>query len=317
MLKFLIKIVAFLALVAGLFLVPPLTLHNIPYENSIMAVLPDKHKLLQQATSPKIIFVGGSNVSMSLNSKEVSEAYRMPVVNTSIALWLGLKFMLNDLRPYIKKGDIVVIAPEYSSYDNTIDEKGWNGFGELLAVLFEIYPQGRSQLDASQVVHLAKFLPHFTVAEIRSTIAGRSKTDLDDMSVRKSFNEYGDLSAHWQLKKIPFAPEPKCNGTEKINPEAISFLVQYNQFVNSKGAKLVILPPPLQAASFQNQKFIIKKIEAGLRMNNLPLAASPERYIFNDNYCNDAPYHLTKPGVDIRTQLVIQDLAKIVNKSTD
>lgn len=314
MLKFLIKLSAFLVLTTVLFMLPPILLRNITYENSIMAVLPDKHKLLQQTTQPKIIFVGGSNVSMGIDSKLVADSCRMPVVNTAIAIWLGLKFMLNDVKPYVKKGDIVVIAAEYACYDESLDEKGWNGSRELLAILFDIYPRGNAYLDMGQIIHLAKFLPHYTVSEINTSIAGHPKGMFNDMSVRRSFNGYGDLSAHWQQVKIPFAPEEKCNGREQVNPEAMLFLKDFNGFVKSKGAKLIVLPPTLQAQSFRNQQFIIKKIEAQLKSIDVPFSARPERYIAKDIYCNDSPYHLTRQGVAIRTRLVAEDITKTIDR---
>lgn len=310
--KFLIKLLLFCILIIVITAIPLFYIPNRQFNNSILAVLPDKHKMLASAISPKIVFVGGSNVSMSLNSKMVADAYHLPVINNSIALWLGLKFMINDVKPFINKGDIIVLSPEYSCYDESLDKTGFEGYEPLLTVLFEIYPAGEKYIDAKQWLHLLEFVPHYIASAIKYDITDRRNPDLNK-SPKKDFNQYGDLYTHWSQAKIPYKTEDQCTGNEKLNPDVIPFLKKFHQYVLSKGATLVILPPPLQSVSYKNQYFIIQKIALALKQNGLPLLADPGRYKFDDKYTNDFSYHLTKVGVDIRTKLVIEDLAKVIH----
>ena len=312
--KFLLKIVLFFLLIVAVFAIPLWYLPNIQYENSIMAALPVKHQMLKAATSPKIVFIGGSNLSMGLDSKKIADTFHRPVINNSIALWLGLKYMVNDVKPYINKGDVIVLSAEYNCYDESINKDAYEGYEALLSVLFDIDPQGKSYIDLKQWLHLLPFLPHYIVSEINFWISGRNKPMLMGMAGKKDFNQYGDLYTHWSQPKIPFKPEDKCVGNEIVNPDVIPFLKKFNEYVTAKGAKLVILPPPFQDQSFENRTYIISKIANTLKANDLPLIAQPSRYKFADKYMNDFPYHLTKAGVDIRTGLVIQDLSKVINQ---
>ena len=310
--KFLTKIAAFTLLTTALFLIPFFYFPNLMYQNSILAELPVKHKMLAQSTSPKIIFIGGSNVSMGLNSEKIADTYHLPVVNTSIALWLGLKFMVNDVKPYIKKGDIVVISGEYNCYDESLNEAGFEGYEALLTVVFNIFPPGKSYIDNKQWIHLAKFIPHYVISAIRYSLLNNDSERLTVESAKKEFNKYGDLYTHWKQPKIPFKPEEKCMGNEKLNPDVIPLLKKFNNYVLSKGATLVLIPPPMQDSSYQNQYYVINKIESQLKNSGLPFIAKTSRYELNDKYFNDLGYHLTKAGVDIRTDLVIEDLSKVI-----
>ena len=82
-------------------------------KDKYIAVIVDKIRILENVTSPKIIFVGGSNLAYGLNTARVRQAFAMPVVNMGLQAALGLKFILDQDRPYLNKGDIVVVVPEY------------------------------------------------------------------------------------------------------------------------------------------------------------------------------------------------------------
>jgi hypothetical protein len=313
--KFLLKIALFSFLITGLFTILLLCLPSKQYHDSILASLTDKHQMLDTTPSPRIIFVGGSSLSMGLNSKLIADAYHMPVINTGIAIWPGLKFMVKDLKPRIKKGDIIVLAAEYSCYDESLDETGFEGYEQLLAILFDIYPQGRQYIDARQWLLLAKFVPHYTMSQIKC-YTDRQPANLPG-SGRLSFNRYGDYYQHWNVPKIPFKLEGKSTGNERLNPRVMPFLKDFNTYVKAKGATLVILPPPMQKQSFQNKLYIINKIALALKANGMPFLAPPAKYAFDDRYMNDFVFHLTKAGLDIRTGLVIQDLEKVVRSKAN
>lgn len=271
--------------------------------------------MLAQSVSPKIVFIGGSNLSMGLDSKKIADTLKMPVVNSSIVIWPGLKFMINTVKPYVKKGDIIVISAEYSCYDNSVNRSGFEGYEALLAMVHDIFPKGRSYIDRKQWIHLAKTLPHYTLISIKHDFSHLTEAVPDEQTFRKQFNVYGDLSYHWTQAKVPFEAEDKLNGTESLNPDVIPFLKAFNKYVTDRGAKLIMMPPPIQDTSFRNQYPIIRKIQTALSENGIPLIADPARYEFADSFCNDHAYHLKRPGIAIRTHKVIEDLKRVISKN--
>jgi len=315
--KFLLKIFAFFFSVLILFLICLFFVPDIRSENSLLAALPDKHALLAKAISPKIILVGGSNVSFGFNSQKIIDAYNMPVINTGITISLGLKFILDDVKPYINKGDIVVLSVDYECYKKS-EISSFDGKEELVPLLFDIFPKGRNYLDFDQKIHLLHYLPNYsfsklTVKNLFSKFQSvKPKSGYDDFYGRYSFNKYGDAYIHWTLPSITFSPEEKCNGNEQINPDVTNFLTDFRKYVTAKNATLVMIPPPLEATSFENQEFFIKKVALELKKIDLPLVSGASRYEFADKYFFNNPYHLNKSGVDKHTDIVIADLSKII-----
>ena len=75
-----------------------------------------KDFLLATVESPRIIFIGGSNLAFGTNSQMIKDSLGLNPVNTGLHASLGLKYMLDNTYRYIKKGDIVVVAPEYEHF---------------------------------------------------------------------------------------------------------------------------------------------------------------------------------------------------------
>jgi hypothetical protein len=97
---------------------------------------------------------------------------------------------------------------------------------------------------------------------------------------------------------------------EKFNQDVINSLLKFQEYVENKHAKLLISFPCYQDSSFENAKEQIKTIEYNLKLNKFKLISSPEEYIIGDSLLFNTPYHLTKKGVDYRTNLLINDIKK-------
>ena len=304
---FILKIIAF----SGIFIaILTLCLFFLPDKksaSSIFGAFPAKHQLLSASTSPKIIYVGGSSTSMGINSKMVVDSFHMPVVNNGLSGFLGLQFIIDDVEPYINKGDIVVLMSEYTAYENTPDNE-FNGHEELLPVLFSILPAEKKYVNYGQWLHMSKFLPHYTFSKIKQVFYNPA----DGMYNKNAFNTYGDFTAHWGMANMTVKPQEPCKGDEQVHPDLIPFLKSFQKYISDKGARLYILPPPLQATSFTNQTFIIDKISTEFKKAGLPLIAEPADYKMDDQYFFDYCYHLDKKGVDIHTQYIIRDLKKVI-----
>ncbi len=65
---------------------------------------------------PAIILVGGSNVAFGYDSKIICDSMNMDVVNFGLHAGFGLKYIIDDLSQYIKKGDVIIISPEYAHF---------------------------------------------------------------------------------------------------------------------------------------------------------------------------------------------------------
>jgi D-alanyl-lipoteichoic acid acyltransferase DltB (MBOAT superfamily) len=108
-----------------------------------------------------------------------------------------------------------------------------------------------------------------------------------------------------------------------VNLGFLGFFKYYNFFLenfvddfrirlNKKNASLYITYPSFQASSFDNNIKQIKKVEDELINSGFELLGYPERYRMNDSLMFDTTYHLSKKGVDLRTQLLIEDIKKSI-----
>ena len=79
------------------------------------AELYDKVERLDSIKEPKIVIVSGSSAAFGLDSKLLEDTLGMPVVNFGLYASIGTKAMMDLSRKSIRKGDIIVLAPEMDS----------------------------------------------------------------------------------------------------------------------------------------------------------------------------------------------------------
>src|SRR5215212_3189169 len=97
-------------------------------DNNYIAAVLEKDRLIRNTASPKIVLVGGSNLAFGIDSKMMQDSLGLSVVNMGLYAKLGLKYMLAQVRPYIKRNDVVIVVPEYDQFygeyangDNTLN----------------------------------------------------------------------------------------------------------------------------------------------------------------------------------------------------
>ena len=290
----------------GLFLIIliGLLLPNNSTQRSIDYSLKAKHKLLQETKSPKVILTGGSNVIFGFNSKLLSENLKKPVVNHAIHAGYGLKYILDDVEKYVEEGDMLLVSPEYSHFldDNYLGS-------EPILFSLTVEPQNIKLLSFEQIFNALSFAPKFSLDRIRSfskNILIKKPIDSTDVYSQFSINEYGDNYKHWNLEKTIFQP---YEFTGEINKDVLNYLKKYNDRINLRGAKLIILFPSLCETSYKINRKTIKSIEKELKSTNLNVVGTPEDFTYKDSLFFDTPYHLNGKGVYKRT-LIVGDLLK-------
>lgn len=266
----------------------------------------DKDSLLKNTPSPRLILVGGSNTSFSINSQILKDSLNINPVNTGISGALGLLYMLDRSLDNIRPGDVVIVCPEYSQF------YGDAAYGEdyLIRTIMDIAPGEMLRLRGKQLSMQLSFLPRYAFSKFKLTHYFRSEEDTLQKIVyrRVSFNEYGDVCRHWTMEKVPVEPYTKM--TQRFNEQVIVALEEYRRAVEKKQAVLFITFPAFQDLSYQNQRDEIHQIEHSLKAKGFVLLGNPGRYIFPNDLIFDTPYHLTKDGVRIRTQMLVDDLRK-------
>ncbi len=276
--------------------------------NSLYYAKIDKDSALKNTPSARIIFIGGSNLSFSLNCQAIRDSLKLNPINTAIHRGLGLIYMLDHTFKYIQKGDIIVIAPEYDQFFDDFED---GGSSDALLITSTVNGLGGlSELRIKQLLTSLKYLPAYGALKLNLSDYINYKPDSEDVYSRHSFNRFGDVIAHWRQKNKNVPPISSFG--EHFNPEAINEMIEFENKSRLKGALVYFTFPSLQCSTFEKCKPQIKKVEEEVRKTDLMILGSPERYEFPDTLIFNAVYHLTKKGLDLRTNNLIADLRKVL-----
>ena len=298
--KFFIKVfILFLPLVTGIGTIT--FMQTLPEYSYNLAII-DKQRILANAQSPKIALAGGSNLAFGIDSESIQNRFNRPVINTGLHADLGLGRILDNISPFLKPGDILLIAPEYSHF--TID---WNGGSTAYEMIFDAgqyrllwsfyygWPNGNflSYLSAK-----FKMLPKLFI---------KNKTDINPLSYsRDGFNEYGDYVKHLEKEDRPFN---EAGNTGIINQAYLKHFFQFVDDFSKRGITVVLSYPCYEEQSFRNSAELIQELDTVFKTKeNLLVISTPESYCYPVNYFYDTAYHLNKEGRSVRTSQVIQDL---------
>ena len=290
---------------------PVFFLVNSEANNTIMGELNYKIERLASTPSPKIVFIGGSGCSHGIDSGMVEKAFGLPVVNMGLHAGLGLKYQLSSIDPYIRKGDFVVIVPEYDNFTNC------QGSEVLLMVVSDVRPSDRGKLDRAQWIHLLQFMPEYGRNKLFKIARNKIKQAFQNQPKKRErgykYDERGDeLNSRSETKPRDFRP-CNLNLRNQLNVNENDCVNRINQFVSAhKDATVVVFPAALQDASFDCIATDIDAIADMLEKNGTPFMAPPERYRMLTAECWDTPYHLNALGIERRTRQLIEDLKPII-----
>ncbi|MEM9680284.1 MAG: hypothetical protein AAF901_08165 [Bacteroidota bacterium] len=270
--------------------------------NDMLYIGLDKQEALIHTPGPRLVLVGGSSLPFSINSELIADSLNLNPINTGIHAGIGLKFMLNYSKKFIRSGDIVILIPEYHHYYGVFA----NGSMELVKTIFEVQPQQADNIKAFQWIQVLKYLPKYSAAKLKKVYHMNDGDGEITPYDRRSFNKYGDAIVHWKLPGKPVSPWGSLPGA--LNKSIIADIRKYQAELESGGAKVFVSFPNYQEDSYNNAQSQIEDVFEQLKSNNIRLMGSPERYKIPDSLLFDTPYHLTKTGVDLRTNLLIGDV---------
>jgi len=265
----------------------------------------DKDRILINTPSPRLILMGGSNISMGIDSNLIKEELGVNPINTAIHATIGLEYIADNVIKYIQPGDVVIISLEYSQYFGSY----MYGGEELLRMVMDVDRSTIRSLKLFQWLNIIRFVPKYAISKIKpSEYFYKEQIDID-VYERESFNQYGDAVIQWTKTAELVEPYP---GIDKFyNPRAIKRLIVLDHQIREKGGELIVTYPAIQEATFLNMEEQITKVKNELNESGLVLLGSPEEYVVGDELLFDTPYHLTHSGALYRTQLLIDDLLSI------
>lgn len=286
----------------------------LPDGNDFAQVTIDKHTRLSQTTARrKLVFVGGSNLAYGLDSPKLERLLNYDVVNMGISAFLGLRFMLEEVKPDLRSGDAVVLSPEFEMYYSPA-----SGYGTQILMMIKARPQSLGYLtNWDQKLMVAGAIPEAAQQKIlrliRSAGFGRPRDPALDLlsriEVRSGFNKYGDLTGHLGMQ-WPYQVEEGVDfRTHRTNEEVFKLMKAFRQEMEAKGVNVYLLPAPTPQSYYDRYRTQIQNLYVQVSdRTGLSGVTSPDRYVFSDDLFFDSVYHLNGAGRKIRTRRVIRDL---------
>lgn len=294
--RFLIKCMLFAILVVSLFVAlyffrPP----NTPLD---VATLSHKYALLDSLPAPRIIFVGGSNISFGLDSKRISDSLHIPVINTGFRAGLGLRYQLNTVIPRLKKGDVIVIMPELSNFFGYVD-------GDETSVL--------SLATICTSFKEVKYLNEKQLIKVICDFGMALKYYYENQDIEKNaynvnaYNSFGDNEWHWtDTTKFAITFRKPTDGP--VDNEAVKWLSSTITDLREQGYKVILLPETIVESAYQIRRELFAKSFDAMDKAGVPFQAGERAHVMPEEFGYDTPNHLNKAGVDSLTTIVIEEL---------
>ncbi len=278
--------------------------------DNYMAAAIDKHRLLDTVKSPRIILAGGSNVAFSVDSQKIADYYEMPVINMGLNVNLGLRYMLSEVQPALRDGDILIILPEYDHFSGF----SLDGRSRELGTLIKLCPECISGITTpTQAFNVALGIFEASESDILRAIKQPEKES--KVYIRQGFNAWGDMVAHLDQPSPSGFSEHISRVEISAAKPAIELLNTFYRSLDAKNVQVFVMFPSIPIRQYKAQKenfnALYKLIEAELAP---PVIGAPQDFVSAGNLFYDTPYHMTRAGRDEHTIHMIDMLGSALQK---
>ncbi len=275
--------------------------------NSLLFISKNKEALLQKTKGSRIIFLGGSNLSFGLNSKLIKDSLGLNPINMGVHASLGLQFMMSQYLKNAKRGDIVILIPEYQQYLG--DFSNGNEGEELARLIFDVDFKNLFSISTNQRFQIFTHLPK--ILKSRFDLGEYFGYQFDFIYSKYVYNEFGDIDSKYLTIKKSFVPHESLNNIS-LNFNLLRDIIHFRNILKMKGINLHISFPGYQETSFNRSRKKISEIYSILINNRFKLVGKPSVFIMPEKYILNSPYHLNRKGANQRTILLINSLNEIL-----
>lgn len=276
-----------------------------PDWNNYIAATIDKHQALAETPSPRILFVGGSNLTFGMDSPRLAAALGRPVLNLALHYELRLPFMLAEAAAAARVDDTVVISLEYEHYSDVRPACA------AILPLLEFRPQSVQYVEWSAapavlddaIMHVGAIVRNGVkqLVGVRVRGAGRPYS-------RGSFNREGDLVAHRALPRGPRGGEAHLPASWRPS-EVDAIVAALNSFhasMKRRGVEVLYTHPPISEEALRVGATGLQALQDALnRRCTIPVLDSPRSSALPREMFYDTAYHLNGEGARRRVDRLV------------
>jgi hypothetical protein len=264
------------------------------------AFIGKKLDLAGRITEPKLVVVGGSNAEAGVEVGKIAGRFGVKGFNFALVATFSPGFQLFEAEKIVRPGDAVLLTFEYLAYDYQTPTGGlidavyscstdyWRSldWGEKLFFVFALRPQ--------RFVDTLRF-DRATIARVQATLAGQLATNGD---LLEPPTPAPDIGSHQ-----PLAIHLREGSS---GAQAIARFVAWAKANNV--TVLATWPNTLDFSEYRSDPAFVA-IKEFYRSLGVPVIGEPQDAMFAPGLLADTVYHLTKGGMDIRTEKLAERLA--------
>lgn len=277
-----------------------------------------KHARLANTLGRRIVLVGGSNLAFGVDSTILERATGCQVVNMGMNGYLGVKFMLEEIAPYLRPSDIVVTAFEHDNYHKSV-----RGTPADLLMIVKARPASFFRLDLSQRLEVIKAIPYVAQRKVFRLTNDSLRTvflqvydpqvltelDLDNIESVSGFTKHGDLVSHLGIQ-WPYGIEDGADITRlPRDADVIPLLQRFTLEFQARGIHMLVSHTSVMKEYYARHQRTIDETYAIMRKSPpLVVLSPPAAYVYDEDLFFDTVYHLNARGRKLRSERLARDI---------
>lgn len=313
-LKLISKIVLFMGIVVSLSYA--LLYLNVNYSVEYVGGIRGKIKKLKETKGQKIVIVGGSNASFGIDTGAMEKEFRTPVVNMALHGGLSAKYMMEQVKPYLDEGDILIMSREP---DALAGDHRWN------------------HMVGTEV----SLMPTYTFSEMGILLSDRNLFETSTTAFFNTVKLYLKWSPFEKRSEISSVYDSRVFEGDNILPQYLSGIFtdtlnihrlkrpgknsllinglrEYKKEFEKMGIELYMTPAVVAEGHFKKSE-IMPFWKYISEQTTIPLLNENKSYVFEKDYFLNSPHHTNLRGRELRTKALIEDILKqnLVNSNMD
>lgn len=272
----------------------------------------DKMQMIDNPNRPaSIVLLGGSNVAFGFDSEMLEDSLHIPVINAATHAGLGIKFIVDDCLPRLRKGDILVYSPESTSF---YSESGFYG-QYALSELFFLRGMTLPKYCASSMKTIAENIPYVTYNNYYSGVTEFKKkmihkVEKPDPYHRSYFSKQGDMKWHWVNDSLLHYSQVPTNSLthELLDYDKCDYVVEALKSAQQRGITVVCFSP-VAAHDFANgSEYKFSEFAAYMATHGFVYPDSTGVDLMPTENTYNTHYHMNKRGAQLHTKHLISYL---------
>jgi hypothetical protein len=290
------------------------------YQDSYYAALIDKISILENSPSPRLVFVGGSNIVFGIDSEIIGQQTGYNVVNMGLNGNLGIRFMLGIIEPFLQPGDVVVVIPEYDLILDTNESIGPAFIQVIIA-----NPSLLKYFNSPQeYYYFLKLFPYVYSQAIKTMLSDYLEKGCiiceneEQIYFRTAFNRYGDIISHekvhpiWEIGHLYLSFARNDSNLHKY----INIVNKFSERIDESGAKIIMAYPATPSPGDKRTQEMLSLLDEILRSELIiSVSGNPSDAWYSRDLFFDKLYHLSVEGREVNTQRIIEQISPFITNN--